>query len=288
MQFTGKIALLSFLLLVGAATARRIPKPDISIGLNLDHDTATGSLGGAVPRVRWDTDQVSVAGYFDVQGGIDATLTDVKKVPDTYVWGEAKRINKASAIALRGDMNANEPDAIDLNLRINGFRNNLGLQVLGSADFQTKSLAVDKVMASTSIDKPFGIPGSLKINPRYDVQTKVPDATVGYSVSKFTSFKADAQQRRFTLAHTFGKKKRNQIVPTLSTQGKELSISYSRDLQNGSGRVTTTWTPDDSVALKWSDGDWDATIRAPLEGCFKYTGGSVKFSMKRNVGLSLY
>jgi len=37
------------------------------IGFNLDHDTMTGSLGGAVPRVRWDTDEIPVAGLFDVQ-----------------------------------------------------------------------------------------------------------------------------------------------------------------------------------------------------------------------------
>ena len=37
------------------------------IGLNFDHDTTTGNLGGAVPRVRWDSDEMSVAGLFDVQ-----------------------------------------------------------------------------------------------------------------------------------------------------------------------------------------------------------------------------
>lgn len=69
-----------------------------------------------------------------IKGGIDSTFADAKKAPDTYVWGEAKRIHKANAIAIRGDMHANERDVVDLDLRINNsFRNALGLRVLGSA-----------------------------------------------------------------------------------------------------------------------------------------------------------
>jgi hypothetical protein len=37
------------------------------IGFNIDHDTTSGSLGGAVPRVRWQSDDVSIGGLFDVQ-----------------------------------------------------------------------------------------------------------------------------------------------------------------------------------------------------------------------------
>lgn len=269
-------------LLVGTATAGRIPKPDISIGLNFDHDTTTGNLGGAVPRVRWDSDEMSVAGLFDVQGGVDLTLTNIKKSPDTYVWGEAKRIfsNNVGAISIRGDMDANEREVIDLDLRVNGFRNAAGLQVLGSADLHSNSIALDKVLASTTIDTPFG--GSLKLNPRYDLRSNVPDATIGYSFRN-TNFKVDAQQKRFTLAHVFGK---NRVVPTVTASGRDFSVSYSRDLEE-SGQVTTTWTPDDAIAVQWTDGDWGATIRAPLEGYF-YKGGGIKVSMKRNVGVSLY
>jgi len=61
--------LLFFLLLVGTVpvAAGRISKPDFSIGINLDHDATTGTFGGATPRVRWNSDEVSVAGWFDVQ-----------------------------------------------------------------------------------------------------------------------------------------------------------------------------------------------------------------------------
>ena len=69
------------------------------------------------------------------QGGIDSTLTNIRKPPDTYAWGEAKRIflNNTGAVAIRGDMNANEHEVININLRVNGFRNTAGVQLLGSA-----------------------------------------------------------------------------------------------------------------------------------------------------------
>jgi hypothetical protein len=149
------------------------------------------------------------------------------------------------------------------------------------------ALNTHTVLASTSIDAPFGMPGKLVANPRYDLQKKIPDTTVGYSC-KNTSLKMDVQQRRFTLSQTFGRGNRNTIVPIVSTTTGDVSLSFSRDL-SGNGRVTTTFKPDDSVAVQWSDGDWDATIRAPLEGWFWKGGGSgVKVSMKRNVGVSLY
>jgi len=280
------------LFLAGTTVAAgNIPKPDFSIGLNFDHDTTAGSLGAAVPRVTWDSEELSVAGWFDVQGGVDSTLTSLRKPPDTYLWGEAKRIlpNRAGAVAIRGDMNANEREVIDWDLRANGFRNALGLRLLGCAGLRSNSLALDAhtVLASTSIDAPFGMPGKLVVNPRYDLQTRIPDATVGYSC-KNTSLKMDVQQRRVTLSQTFGRGNRNRIVPTISTTTGDISLSYCRDL-SGNGRVTTTFKPDDSVAVQWSDGDWDATIRAPLDGWFDMGDGSgVKLSMKRNVGVSLY
>ena len=147
-----------------------------------------------------------------------------------------------------------------------------------------QSVAFDTVLASTSVNAPFGMPGKLTVNPRYDLQKKVPDATVGYSVDK-TMLKMDVQKRQFTLSQIFGKKNRNQVVPTISTKTGDVSVSYSRDLV-GSGKVTTTYKPDDSIAVKWTDGDWDATLRAPLEGWLPK--GGVKFGLKRNVGVSFF
>ena len=74
------------------------------------------------------------------------TVTDVQTPPETRIWGEMKRFFRAtsngnteaatkseSAISIRGDIDANEREIIDLDLRINGFNNIAGIRVLGSA-----------------------------------------------------------------------------------------------------------------------------------------------------------
>ena len=148
------------------------------------------------------------------------------------------------------------------------------------------------------------MPGKFVVNPRYDLRNNVPDATVGYKC-KETSLKMDVQEQRFSLSHLFGRNKRNEIAPTLSIRTGDFSVTYCRDLPltrgflsttvkpvnkdfsviYNRGKATTTFKPNDSIALQWSDGGWDAIICAPLEGYFPNSG--VKFSMKRNIGVSL-
>jgi hypothetical protein len=91
----------------------------------------------------------------------------------------------------------------------------------------------------------------------------------------------DAQKKKLTVAHSFNNG--NKIVPTV-TAGGDFSLSYSRDLADGT--ITTTWTPDDSIKIQWSDGGWDATIVAPLEGYYKTTSG-MKVTMKRSIDVPL-
>jgi hypothetical protein len=184
-------------------------------------------------------------------------------------------------------MNVNEHEVIDLDLRVNGFGNTAGLWLLGSADFSSNSVILDKIMASKNIDTPFGMPGKMVVNlyPPMNMQS-IPVATVEYSHNN-TSLKVDVQQGRLTLSRAFGRRNRNKIVPTISAKTGDFGLSYSRDLSGG-GRVTTSWKPNDSIFLRWTDGDWEARIRAPIEGWCRKGDSGVKVSMKRNVGVSFY
>ena len=57
----------SFLILLYFSLSLALSIISYQIGFNIDHDTTSGSLGGAVPRVRWQTDDISIGGLFDVQ-----------------------------------------------------------------------------------------------------------------------------------------------------------------------------------------------------------------------------
>jgi len=73
------------------------------------------------------------------KGGIDSTLANIRKPPDTHVWGEAKRnlSNDIGTVVLRGDMDAMKREEIDLSVRVNAFRDLATIGVLGSAGMYT-------------------------------------------------------------------------------------------------------------------------------------------------------
>ncbi|KAG7339572.1 hypothetical protein IV203_025090 [Nitzschia inconspicua] len=261
--------------LLPTLVAAGVPKPDISVGLNVGHDTNVGTIGGVTPRIQWESEPTIIAGC-DVQGGLDVTITDVKETPRTFVWGKLKKSFPDVTLSVRGEMDANARDIVDVNIQASGF--GTGIQVTGSADLVTPSVSVDKVQLNKNLD---ALGGTLSLNPSYDVATRVPDAVVGYSYGP-TSMKVDAQRKQLTVSHTFRTK--NTISPTVSVGG-DFSLSYSRTLADG--KLTTTWKPDDSIKVQWSDGSgWDATVVAPLEGYYN-TNGGIKVSMKRNIDVPL-
>jgi hypothetical protein len=204
------------------------------------------------------------------------TVTDIKKTPKTIMWGRVKRDipDIDGSVSVRGQFDADQRDTVDLDIQASGF--GTGLTVTGSADIQYPAVTLDKVQLSKTLEA-FG--GSLNLNPSYSVSKRTPDATVGYSYGP-TSFKVDAQKKQLTVAHSFNG---NKISPTVSAGG-DFSLSYTRDVADG--KLTTTWTPDDSIKVQWTDGGWDATVVAPLEGYYK-TNSGIKVSMKRNIDVPL-
>jgi hypothetical protein len=140
---------------------------------------------------------------------------------------------------------------------------------------KSNTVEVSKVQLTKSLDI---LDGTLTVSPKYDLGKSAPDASVAYSIEN-TSVQIDAGKKKLTVAHTFGNN--DKVVPSVSASG-DFSLSYSRDLEGG--RLTTTWAPDDSVTLQWSDGEWATTFKAPLEGLYK-TNGGIKVNMKRTVGI---
>jgi hypothetical protein len=140
-------------------------------------------------------------------------------------------------------------------------------------DSEPNRVELEYVQMTKDIDT---LGGTVTITPKYDLQSSTPDVMVGYAYEK-TNFQIDAQSKKLTVAHSFANNQ--NISPSVNAAG-DFSLSYSRDVDNG--RLTTTWTPNDSVKLKWSDGEWETTVRAPIEGYYKPNAG-VKVNMKRKV-----
>lgn len=149
---------------------------------------------------------------------------------------------------------------------------------IGHAPFThtgTKSVTLSKVQVTKDIST---IGGTLTLTPKYDLGSSKGDIRLGYAMDG-TSFQLDAQSKKLTVAHSFSD--RDTIVPTVNLAG-DVSLSYSRNLDKG--RITTTYTPNDSVKVQWSDGVYETTFKAPLDGYYK-TNQGIKVNMKRTVGM---
>lgn len=142
-------------------------------------------------------------------------------------------------------------------------------------DTAAKKLSVSKVQLTADIDAPGG---KLTVNPSYNLDKSTPDCRLGYSIDG-TSVQVDAQGKKMTIAHCFDNN--DVIAPSVSASG-DFSLSYTRSLEGG--KLTTTWAPNKAVQLQWADGDWQTTMKAPLDGLYK-TNQGIKVSMKRTVGV---
>jgi hypothetical protein len=134
--------------------------------------------------------------------------------------------------------------------------------------------ALDKIVMTKDFS---ALGGTLAVSPKYNVGGDA-DLSVGYAFDN-TSVKVDTAGKKVTVAHCFNGV--DTISPTVNAAG-DVSLSYTRTLDKG--QVKTTYTPGDSVVMQWSDGVYETTFKAPIEGYYK-TNGGIRVTMKRTVGL---
>lgn len=85
---------------------------------------------------------------------------------------------------------------------------------------------------------------------------------------------------------TFSKGEMLDTGLTVSTKTGDVGVSSSLDFDEY-GKLSASYKPDDSAGVGWTDGDWDASVAAPLEGWGFKAGGGVKLSLKRAFDISL-
>ena len=144
------------------------------------------------------------------------------------------------------------------------------------SDASSPGLSVSNFQVSKNVD--IGM-GELSLNPEYDVKAKSGSIVVSYGKDD-TSFAVDTKSKKLSLTRTFLES--SSVTPTLSLDG-DVSLAYTRSMDNG-GKITTMWKPDDSISLKWSDGEWDTTFTARLEGYYKIHSG-LRVTTRRSVNM---
>lgn len=135
------------------------------------------------------------------------------------------------------------------------------------------SSILKKVNLWQSIDAPGG---KLTLNPRYNLAASSLDMTVGYDLNGLgVKIDANADDQKLTLSRELGEK--DTISPSITRSGV-FALDVKHDLDVGS--VTGTFTPSDSVNMKWEDGPWNVNLNAPIDGWWI---DGVNISVKRKV-----
>ena len=83
----------------------------------------------------------------------------------------------------------------------------------------------------------------------------------------------------YTLSFSDGSQK---VSTNIKPSDKDFSVAYSR------GKLSTSYSPDDALAVGWSDGGLEATVVAPLDGFLPSIGSGVKFGLKKTIDNPLF
>jgi len=277
-----KFSALSLFAIFGVAAAGR---PQLSVTVS---DGSFGGIDGLDPTINWSGS--SSTGDVDLEYGIDVAAkptTDVATLPKK-IWGKAS--TKIGGWTTSASADVEGIDFKGATYEIDADSGDMSVSLTASA------AGVHKVEASKGFDVSGG---SLKLNPRYNVDTEEADVVVSYGQDdtsveltastsaqsvkighKFgdTGVEVDASMDEQSLTVTQKLDDDNTITPTLKSTG-EISVAWERSLGDGN-LLTTTVRPNDSVDLEWKDDNWTANINFPVDGT-SVTGANV--SVKRDV-----
>lgn len=203
------------------------------------------------------------------QGGMVSVIEDLGSI-SYNIWGKVKKsVTDAIAVSARADVNSDDINIIDVDLRVESGGNMV--QLLATKG--DGEVTYNSVQAKGS----FGIgPGDVTINPRYNLKSEKADVSVAFELEK-TAFGVSASTdfQKFTLSRTIGDN--TMIAPTIATNG-DFSFAVKQSIERGT--VTGTFKANDSLSLEWADGPWVANVVAPIEG---YTYNGIKVSAKKKL-----
>jgi len=150
-------------------------------------------------------------------------------------------------------------------------------QFTGSTNFVYSSRPIKATMVKMS-QRFKGMQGYWQLSPRYNFEGRKPAVTVSYSVSD-TSVTVDAERERQKVTVSQRVTPRDIFTPSVTTNGR-VEFEYRRLLPQGS--LGAAFRPDDSVELDWKDGQFQASIKAPMQGYYTFREG-VKINIRRSV-----
>ena len=189
------------------------------------------------------------------------------------LWGKAKKaFQGVGDFAASVVVDSDDVQALDLDLEAS--KGPSKLMIKGTARTDDGTFDVKNLKLTQDVE---ALGGRWKLSPSYDLKSRLTGVGIDYSFQG-TVFSLSADKRKQKLKILQPLDEKSSICPTVSTTG-DVELEYKRAVLDGT--VTATYKPNDSLKLKWQDGPYVASFKAPLDGYYKTSG--VKFDLRRAI-----
>jgi hypothetical protein len=225
---------------------------------------------------------------FIIQGGLVVKVEDLDSLPYS-VWGRWRQsLGRDWDFSARADSSSNDMSNIGVDFQLVGETTSFQVNGVVNA-YSSRAINVEDVKVSQRVG---GVgrrwDGMWTFVPRYNVQSRRGDVRVIYTMED-AMVTLDASREKQTVTLTRRVNYNDVFVNKVSTD-REVEIEYRHSLGgyyggSGAGTLSALYKRDDSLTVKWEDGPWQASIKAPMDGLYTFSDGGVKVNIRRNIDL---
>jgi len=196
-------------------------------------------------------------------------------------WSLSARVDSGSTMFVRSSRSRfgradNNLSSWLFDLQASSGISGTAVQVKGAVDIENTSTVISSIKVAQKREI---MGGEVTVVPRYNVVARKADISVAYGIDDtVVAVDASSDKQRVTVSQRIGIN--NAITPSVTSEG-EVEIEYRRQLPSGS--VAATLRPDEFLEIQWEDGPWQASIKAPIEGLYRFSDEGVKVNFKRKI-----
>lgn len=262
-MYTNFAIILSTLIFVAA---ENLPK----LSINVRNGNFAGVTSGLDPTLSWSSkrscDETGLGFEYGMEAGIS---DDVLSMPKSLfgVCSVLPTEERAWGVAAKTSFSDGNFTAADIDLDIDNEEFDTKLHLDSKFNYDKDKKKASFLVDSIQADKTFTLEhGSLKVSPRYDFSSKVPDVVVSFDKDGDVGVEVNASKDFQSVTVSGRLNERNKISPTVTSEG-DLSLEWEHTLGDidGDNGIKTTYRPNESVDIDWKDKGWSTSIHMDIE-----------------------
>lgn len=231
-----------------------VPKLSVTV-----EDGQYSDAYGLKPKASW-SNSMEIDDNTNIECGIEADVRitkDIKSLPKKF-WGKfSSTVGGAWGISGKADFKGIDFTNADVNLGISNDDEGLSITANGSCSSKN-GLTLNTISAKKTLEEDGA---NIFVSPTYDVQAA--EATVIVSYEKDgTGVEVEASKDAQTVTLSRRLDDENTISPKINSVG-DFSVAWEHQYDED-GTVTTTFEPQKSISIDWTEKGWKANVSMDL------------------------